>query len=138
MRQEFLKNQILYYRELKNQQIEDLTLAYAKKQLTTEDYNNAINSRKGALDALELDFNSNLEEEIVNSLKINNTIKNQITYDYKDMFYLVCGSIDTLMLLLTVSDNPLSCCPVNKEIISEEISEEKKRQNSHIENLIFL
>jgi len=126
MKQELLKNQILYFRNKTKKEIEDLNKAYNKtpREITTYDFNNAIKSRQGALSALDFDFEKSLEQQIMDKLHIHNVMKEQIKVNFLDkedknlgMFFLACGGSNILMLLLTATENPLSACPVNKDIL---------------------
>jgi len=144
MKKELIINQINWFRKQRQSQIADLEVMKQKGDISSYDYFCAIKGRQGAINALELDINlSDLESKIVDDIRMFQQAKEKIVVNFLDkedknigMFHLLSGAIDTLMILLTSNSNPLSACPLNKDILlsksiidlEEEIKNEKNKE----------
>ena len=137
MKNELLLNQINFLLKEKQRQIEYLAIAKQKGDISSNDYAHAIKSRQGAINALQLDIDSDLEAKIVDNINMYQQARKKLEVNVLnnedkniDMFYLLCGAIDVLMLLLTCTSNPLSACPLNKDILfSKSILELEEEYN---------
>ena len=141
MKQELLKNQILYFREQKRKEIEELNIAKEKGELTEYDYTNAIKSCQGAMNSLDMNLEDpNLSNKILDDINMWNKAKPSLKVNFLDkedknlgLFFMISGAANQLMLLLTVPENPLSACPLNKDIL---LSESLIKLNSELESAI--
>ena len=141
MKQELLKNQILYFREERKKEIEELQLSREKGELTEHDYSNALKSRQGAMNALDMNLEDpNLSNKILDDINMWNKAKDSLVINFLDkedknlsLFYMISGAANQLMLLLTVPENPLSACPLNKDIL---LSQSLLKLNSELEYAI--
>lgn len=142
MKNELVVNQINWFLKEKQRQIFDIDLAKEKGNISSIDYMCAIKSRQGAINALQIE-SSNLEAKIVEDINMYQQAKKKLEVNFLNsedqnlgMFHLLCGAIDVLMLLLTCTSNPLSACPLNKDILlsksiidlEEEIKNEKNKE----------
>jgi len=141
MKQELLKNQILYYKQKNKKKIEELYTAKEKGELTEYDYNNAYKSITGALNCLDRNLEDpNLSNKILDDFIMWNKAKASLKVNFFDkqdknlnLFFMVSGASNQLMLLLTVPENPLSSCPLNKDIL---LSQSLIKLNSDLESAI--
>lgn len=141
MKQELLKNQILYFRAKKKKEIEELLIAKEKGELTEYDYTNAMKSCQGAINSLDMNLeDSNIENKILDDINMWHKAKASLKINFLDkedkilgLFFMVSGAANQLMLLLTVPENPLSACPLNKDIL---LSESLIKLNCELESAI--
>ena len=126
MKQELYINQINYFLDETKDKITLANKQRENKDLTEIGYLFAINRLKGALQALELNFDNDIQSQIIHNItmfiKAQNDIKGKINYlDNNDknytLFNLIGGALTMTFILLTIADNPQSCCPINKDII---------------------
>jgi hypothetical protein len=140
---ELIINQINWFLLQKKKKIQKLEQMKAVSEISTSDFIRAIKSCQGAINALQLDLDSNLETKIMDDIRMYQLAKQKLEINLldtedknNDMFYLLCGAIDTLMLLITSTLNPLSACPINKDILlsktiielEEDIKSEKNKE----------
>jgi len=138
---ELLKNQIIFFRNQKKRQIEELHISKEKGDISDFDYNMCLKSRQGALSALDLNLDDiNLSTKIMDDLKMYFVAKNSLEVNFLDkqdknisLFHLTSGAADQLMLLLTVPENPLSACPLNVDIL---LSQSINKLNEELETAI--
>jgi hypothetical protein len=129
MKQQLYINQINYFlTETKRKIIlleEDKTKD-DKREHTELSYRNSKSRLNGVFQALSLNQKEDIHTQIMNNIamfnKASNDLKNKVNYlDDNDknftLFYLIGGALDISMILLTIYDNPQSCCPINKDII---------------------
>lgn len=139
MKNDLIKNQIKWFFSQKKKRIEDIEQMKSKGDLSSIDYFCALKSCQGAINALQLDLDSNLESKIMDDMRMYQMAKQKLEINILDkedknlgMFYLLSGANDVLMLLLTCSSNPLSACPLNKDILLSkailELEEDIKNQ----------
>ena len=142
MKQELLKNQILYFIKEKKTQIQDLNIAKEKGDITEHDYSNANKRLIGALNCLyDINLNNDLLlDKILSDINMWHQAKNNLKINFLDkedknlgLFFMIGGAADQLMLLLTVPENPLSACPLNVDIL---LSQSIIKLNSELESAI--
>ena len=123
---ELLKNQILFYRKKYSEKLEDLNEELNKNHITSYDFKCAKNGLLGRISTLNSLIDLNDESKIMDLIfdkfnVLNNSLKtlkiNFLDENDKnlDIFHLLHGSCIVLLLLMTVPENPLSCCPENKK-----------------------
>jgi len=126
---ELLMNQILFYRKKYSEELEKLNIDFNKNHITSYDFKCAKNSLLGKISTLNslLDLNDskviniifdkfNIFNNSLKTLKINFLDKNDKNLD---IFHLLHGSCTVLLLLITVPENLLSCCPENKKLLKK-------------------
>lgn len=113
IKQQLFINQIIFF--INEYQYKLDILIKEKENYYIKDFNNAIKNIIGKLHSLnELDINKPIEIQIINLIEYyNNKLK---LGEYRN-FYFVNGVLTILMILLTISDNPQSSCPLNKDIL---------------------
>ncbi len=123
MKQILFINQINYFLDDTNNKLD--TLEKNKNDYNEFDYRNRYNLLMGYKEALNnININIDIETQIMNLINKYNSIQRNITINLINnddsnypLFYKTCGALNKLMILLTVSDNFLSCCILNKNII---------------------
>ena len=131
-----------------------------KREHTDISYKNAKSRLNGCFQALTLDTKEDIHTQIMSNIvmynKASNDLKGKVDYlDPNDknlsLFYLIGGAMDMSMILLTIYDNPQSCCPLNKDILLKETmvnldkrieeaskSKDKKQANELKKELIIM
>ena len=126
MKQQLYINQINYFLAKTKAGFISAAKQREDKDLTEISYKFTKSRLSGALQALDFDLNKDIQDQIMNNivmyLKAENDMKGKINYlDNNDknfpLFYLIAGALSISFILLTISDNAQSCCPINKEII---------------------
>jgi hypothetical protein len=129
MKQELFINQLNYFISDTKSKIENLfrdkDREEKERHYTHIGFHNAFNRLNGMLNSLEnIDKKEPIETQIINYLRIYEDKSKKLKVNYLDsldenfpQFYDICGASTILMILLTITDNPQSCCPLNKDIL---------------------
>lgn len=122
MKNQLIKNQIDYY--LKDIKIKMDIFKKDNPDLNPIYINHTISMYNGMINALSISESDNLEYIILDSISMYRKALSDIKIDFLnkndknyDIFYLIKGAINILMLLITVPGNPLSSCPINREYL---------------------
>ena len=143
MKIHLLKNQILYFKDLYSKKIIQNNLDISKKQLSPYDnqfsnknllgrisiLNNLLETEDCNLQTKIFD-NYNLYNKQLELLKVN-VLNNED--ENINLFYFINGCCSVLLLLMTVPENSLSACPVNKDIL---LSDSLSNLNKDLEEAV--
>ena len=124
MKQQLYINQINYFISKTKNKLKELHIDKEKGFLTDLDFKNGKSRLNGAIQALDININNDIQDQIMlniktyraalTGLKINLLNKADVNFP---IFYVTGGAIDISYMLLTIFDNPQSCCPLNKEFL---------------------
>jgi hypothetical protein len=122
-KQLYLNQAQWFYSSIKSK-IEQLNTDKEKGYLTENDYSNAKSRYIGIINAMDIDNQKDVHEQIIYNINVykKGLLELKINaIDINDpnlgLFYMLNGALTYSIILLTISDNPQSCCPLNKEII---------------------
>jgi hypothetical protein len=124
MKQNLYINQIHWFRKETKKKIENLSSDKEQGFVTEFGYKQARSRLNGSMQALDLDFRKDINEQIMSNIVMYQKAEKDIKINVLDkndpntgLFYLIGGAITQSLILLTAYDNPQSCCPSNKEIL---------------------